>query len=100
MSNKNKKTYETKSVIIGRKKGGTEDFKPCFFALFDVNNPHQKNLVPKKIVEFENIHKVIIEGMHVNYLLPGNDLVINNLEHLEIVQDGEHIHVRGKQSHS
>ncbi|MEM4244878.1 MAG: hypothetical protein QXR60_01575 [Candidatus Nanoarchaeia archaeon] len=93
------KTYKTKSLIIGRKKGGTEDFKPCFFAFFDVNNPHQKNLVPKKIVEFERVHKVIIEGLDVNYLLPGNDIVINNLKTIELKQDGEHIHIKGKQSH-
>ncbi|MFH1332104.1 MAG: hypothetical protein ABIH63_02350 [archaeon] len=92
--------YEVKSIIIGRKKGGTEDFKPCFFAFFDVNNPHQRNIVPKKIVEFDKIHKVIIEGLNINYLLPGNDLVINNLEEVEIKQEGEHIHVKGKQSPS
>lgn len=89
--------HKTKSIIIGRKKGGTEDFKPCFIAFFDVNNPHQKNLVPKKIVEFDRIHKVVIEGLNVNYLLPGNDLVINNLQSIDLKQDGEHIHVRGKQ---
>jgi hypothetical protein len=94
----NKSIYKARSLIIGRKKGGSEDFKPCFFAFFDVNNPHQKNIVPKEIKEFERIHKVIIEGMHVNYLLPGNDLVINNLENVELIQDGEHIHVRGKQT--
>ncbi len=90
--------YKTKSVIIGRKKGGTEDFKPCFFALFDVNDPHQKNIVPKKIVQFDRIHKIIIEGVNVNYLLPGNDLVINNLKNLELRRDGEHIHVKAKQT--
>lgn len=54
--------------------------------------------MPKKIVNFDKIHKVIIEGLNVNYLLPGNDLVINNLQSIELRQDGEHIHVRGKQT--
>lgn len=89
--------HKTKSIIVGRKKGGTEDFKPCFIAFFKVNNPHQKNIVPDKILEFTKIHKIIVEGMHVNYLLPGNDIVINDLEKIEIVRDGEHIHLKGKQ---
>lgn len=92
--------YKTKSVIIGRMKGGTEDFRPCFFHFFDVNNPHQKNIVPKKFVHFKKIHKVIIEGLNVNYLLPGNDIVINNLQNLELKKYGEHIQVKGKQTHS
>lgn len=90
--------YKTKSIILGRKKGGTEDFKPCFVAMFDINNPHQRNIVPKKILEFNKIHKITIEGVDVNYLLPGNDLVINNLQNIDLKQDGEHIHIKGKQA--
>ena len=92
------KTYETKSVIIGRKKGEKgADTQPCFIALFDVNNPHKKNIVPKEIVDFPEVHKMTIKGLDINYLLPGNDLVINDLISIEVRKDGPHIYLNGKQ---
>ena len=90
--------YNTKSIIIGRKKGEEgSDTKPCFIALFDTNNPHKKNIVPQKIIEYEEVHKVIIKGFDINYLLPGNDLVINDLKFIEVKKDGPHITVDGEQ---
>ncbi len=92
--------YEAKSVLIGRKKrvGENLDVRPCFISLFDNNNPHKSGDVPKDIVEYPEIHKVMIRGLDVNYLLPGNDLVINDLEFIEVEVDGPHITVTGKQN--
>ncbi len=91
--------YKTKSIIIGRKKGNKDnpDVRPCFISLFDVNNPHKKAVVPFEVLDFESVHKVVIEGLNVNYLLPGNDLVINDLEFIEIKVEGPHIFLTGKQ---
>jgi len=87
--------YNTKSIIIGRKqsKGG---YHPCFICLFDTNNPHKKNEVPKKIFEYNKVESVIVDGLKVNYLLPGNDLVINDLHHIEIKKDKNNIILNGK----
>ena len=91
--------YKTKSIIIGRKKGEEgSDTKPCFIALFDVNDPHKKNVVPKEIIEYDHVHKMVLRGFDVNYLLPGNDLVVNNLEFIEVKKDGPHIIVSGKKA--
>ena len=91
--------YKTKSIIIGRKKGEEgSDTKPCFIALFDVNDPHKKNVVPKEIVEYDKVHKIMLKKFDVNYLLPGNDLVINDLVFIQIEKEGPHITIKGKQT--
>jgi len=90
--------YNTKSIIIGRKKGEEgSDTKPCFIALFDVNDPHKKAIVPKEIIDYDKVHKIVLKGFDVNYLLPGNDLVINDLVFIEIEKDGPHVTIKGKQ---
>jgi len=89
--------FKYKSVIIGRLKKEKEGVYPCFFHFFKVNNPHRKNIVPEKMVDFPAIHKVFFRDLNINYLLPGNDLIINNLDYLEIEKGGNHIYVKGKQ---
>jgi len=91
------KTYKAKSAIVGRKKGDNPDFKPCFISLFNGNEPHKSGEVPFEVLDFERIHKVIINGLDVNYLLPGNDLIVNDLESINVDVHGEHIHLSGKQ---
>src|SRR3989338_6643499 len=73
--------YKTKSVLIARKKESGDDFsrRPCFISLFDENNPHLNTQGPKEVVEFEKIHKVVIKGLNIDYLLPGNDIVMKCL---------------------
>lgn len=90
--------YKAKSILIGRKKSTDKDYslRPCFISLFDENNPHLSTEGPKRVLEFEDVHKVIIHGLKVNYLLPGNDLVVNDLEEFEAVQEGLHVVVSGK----
>lgn len=91
--------YETKSIIIGRKKDDADDLKkPCFISLFSMNNPHLKNEVPDKRLDFDKIHKIVIKDLDINYLLPGNDLVVNDLRFITIEREGPHITVTGKQS--
>ncbi|MFH1971953.1 MAG: hypothetical protein ABIJ18_00575 [archaeon] len=91
--------YKTKSVLIGRKKRqDKEDFnhRPCYISLFDKNNPHLCKDGPKQTIEFDKKHKVVIEGLNIHYLLPGNDLVINDLKELEVNEEGEIVKVTGK----
>jgi len=89
--------HKTKSAIIGRKKGD-EDSKtrPCFVNLFNTNNPHLSKDVPNTCLDFDKIHKVIIKNKDVNYLLQGNDLVLNDLKEIEIKQEKEHLTIKGK----
>ncbi len=94
------KKYKAKSVLIARKKRvDLEDYnhRPCFISLFDANEPHLSVEGPKEVVEFSRIHKIVIEGLHVDYMLSGNDIVINNLEEIEIEPRKTHIFVRGVQ---
>jgi hypothetical protein len=91
---------KTKCVIIGRmkRKDNTKEDYPCFISFFGINDPHKTGEVPDKINDYEDIHKIIIEGLDVNYLLAGNDIVINDLEYVEIKVDKQHVIVTGKQS--
>ena len=93
--------YETKSVLIARKKRvDKEDYlnRPCFVSLFDENNPHLNVEGPKKVIEFDKKHKVVIKGLNVNYLLPGNDIVINNLTEIHIEESGDRVNITGIQT--
>ncbi len=91
--------YKTKSVLIARKKSIEGDFnrRPCFISLFDENDPHLNAQGPREVVEFDKIHKVVIKGLNVDYLLPGNDIVINNLTEIEIEVTNDYVYVKGKQ---
>ncbi|HII29861.1 hypothetical protein COT48_03370 [Candidatus Woesearchaeota archaeon CG08_land_8_20_14_0_20_47_9] len=94
--------YKCRSLILGKKKDrkARDDTNPelclCFVNLCNENNPHLSEHLPFKFLEFE-IHKVIIEGLDVYFLVPGKDIVINNLESVDIVQEGPHLFIRGKQ---
>ena len=96
-----KQTFECKSVIIGRKKPKEEIINgevvyPCFVNLCDENNPHLSVKPPFKFLDFK-AHKIIIRGLNINYLIPGNDIVINNLKSITIEQDGPHLIITGVQ---
>jgi hypothetical protein len=83
---------------VGRKKrkDNTIEKYPCFVAMFDVNDPHKSGQVPKQILDFEDIHKVLIKGCDINYLLAGNDIVANNLVSIKVEQDGPHLIITAK----
>ncbi len=92
--------YKAKSVLIARKKRVNEEdynHRPCFISLFDENDPHLNVEGPKKVIEFDQKHKVVIKGLNVSYLLPGNDIVINDLSEVQIEEHGDLVFVRGRQ---
>jgi hypothetical protein len=91
---------QTKCIILGRmkRKDNTKEEYPCFISFFSINDPHKTGVVPDKINDYEDIHKIIIKGLNVNYLLAGNDIVINDLEYVEITVDSAHIIITGKQN--
>jgi hypothetical protein len=91
--------HKAKSIIIGRmkRKGLSEDY-PCFISIFmNGNDPHKCGDVPAKTLDFDEVHKVIITNLDVNYLPMGNDLVINDLEEINVEVKGPHIYLTGKQ---
>ena len=78
--------FESKSVVVSRKPGKDKDgLWMSVVALFDTNNPHLKAKVPIKTVEYEDVIKVRLRDLaNVSFYLMGNDLVINNLVHLDV----------------
>lgn len=92
--------YQTKAIIIGRKgRKDKEDmiYRPCFISLFDMNDPHKENIVPKKIVEFEKTKRIDIEGLNIKFMLMGGDLVINDLTSIDISEKEGNVKITGKQ---
>jgi len=92
--------YDAKAVVIGRKKKTSEDQegRPCFVSLFDVNDPHRTGEAPKEIVDFDDVIRVEIRGLDANYVLAGNDIVINNLVSLDVDQVDGRLIVKGQQN--
>ncbi len=80
--------YKTKSALVGRA-GKRDEFGngPVFIHLFDVNDPHKSNLVPKEFVDFKKMHKIVIRGLVINFLLAGSDILINDLEYLDVEEE-------------
>lgn len=90
------KEYQAKSLIMGRSKR-VNDHYPLFVNLFDENDPHLGNKVPKMFLDFDDVVKVVVEGLRTNYLLSGNDLVIDNLSSVTLRKDGSVLFVSGRQ---
>ncbi len=93
---------KTTSAIIGKsKKSADYDGmdRPVFISLFDINDPHKTNKVPKKRFDFKSgIHKIILKDLEIGYLLAGHDILINNLEEVDFKKDKEgHLIITGKQ---
>lgn len=90
--------HKAKAILIGRKKHYEDnpDVRPCFISLFNENNPHKSAELPFDVLEFEKIHKVVINELNVNYLLPGNDLVINDIDSFEVKMKGTDLFLKGK----
>ena len=84
--------YKTTSIIVGRmkRKDKEEIDYPCFITLFDINDPHKTAEVPKKRLDFDHVEKVVIRTPKVlNYLLAGNDLVVNDLVSINVEYNKE-----------
>lgn len=91
--------YKTKCVVIGRKKrkDNTKELYPCFVALFDKNNPQESGKAPEKVLDYDNMVGVRIKGCDIDYLLAGNDLIINNLKSVQISIKDNFLYIKGKQ---
>ena len=91
--------YKTKSIIVGKKRKlfGKFGRVSLFISLSKVNNPHLTDKGFIDTLEYDKIHRVIIKDLDVNYLFPGNDIVVNDLEYVNINIDGQHIILSGKQ---
>lgn len=93
------KTFHAKSALIGRKQKRTESEKdrPCFINLFDHNNPHLSGSVPQEMHDFLS-HKILFKNLKIEYLVEGNDILINNLKEITIRETVPgHIEVEGTQ---
>jgi hypothetical protein len=91
--------YITKSVIFGRKKRESpedEDY-PFFISLYSKNNAYKTGDVPDEILEFPKIDKVVVKGLDFNYLLRGNDIIINDLEEIDIEKANSNVYITGIQ---
>lgn len=93
--------YSTKSAIIGRA-GKRDEFGngPVFVHLFSKNDPHKSDAVPDKFIDFQSMHKIVFEGLQINFLLAGSDILINDLQYIEVKEDPEskgNLIITGKQ---
>lgn len=88
----------TKSALVGRlpRKEGAK-FKTAVVRLFNVNNPHKTTEFPLKTYEFDNIEKIRIRRLNVSYYLEGNDIVINDLEEIRIIHEGNKLVLKAYQ---
>ncbi len=91
--------YEVKAVVIGRKQKVDEDKegRPCFVSLNDENDPHRSGKVPREILDFNDVFRVMIKGLDIRYVLEGNDIVINDLKNIELIQNDGELIVTGEQ---
>jgi hypothetical protein len=89
--------YQIKCAIIGRKKNKEKENYYALVSLFHKNDAHLTGEVPEHVLEFEDIEKVLINGLNVDYHLLGNDLVLNNLESIDVELKGKTIHISGSQ---
>lgn len=87
--------YETKSFIVTkiRKPSENEPYynRSCRVYLFDVNDPHLSTIEPKEILEFDGVHKVVIKGFEVGFLLAGNDMLVNNAKRISVKRGNGHL---------
>ena len=91
--------YQTKSALIARMPRGEEEYKKVIIKLFSTDNPHRKNVLPEKTLEFPNTRKVVIKGLEISYLTEGNDILINDLKDISVGQiDAITLEVTGTQT--
>ncbi len=92
-------SFKAKSVIISRKPGKTKDTAfSAWIGLFDENNPHMKGRAPFEVIEIKEIEKVrLFDLRNISFYLLGNDIVINNLLHVQIEKEGNIVTITGEQ---
>jgi len=87
--------FNAKSIIISRKKIVRYENYNCIISLFDVNEPHKGAKEPFNILEYEDVQKVMIKMLNIEYLLFGSDIMIDNLKKVKIEQKGKHLIISG-----
>ena len=86
--------YETKSMLVKRlPRIGDNEFKTASIKLFKINDPHKTEELPEKSFEYDNVEKIILKGMEIDYYLEGNDIIINNLKEVEVKKKGNVVEI-------
>lgn len=89
--------FNTKSVLVTRTpRKGDNEFKTASIKLFKINDPHKTEELPTESLEYDNIEKIVIKNMDIDYYLEGNDIIINNLESVSVEKDGNIVVISGK----
>jgi len=93
------KTFKVKSITVSRKPAKNKDlFKTAFIGLFQENNPHLSAKIPFEVIELLEVEKIRFHELrNISFYLLGNDIVINNLEHITIKKEGDIVTLTGKQ---
>jgi hypothetical protein len=86
--------YKTKSLLVTRlPRKGSNEFKTASIKLFKINDPHKTTELPTKMLEYENIEKIVLKNLEIDYYLEGNDLIINNLKEVSIEKKSKIIEI-------
>lgn len=89
---------ETKSALISKKRGHSEEEHPTLrVRLFNVNNPHKTQEFPHTIYDFTNTEKARIRRLSVSYYLEGPHIVINDLSEIYFNHKDNKVIIRGYQ---
>ncbi|MAG52378.1 MAG: hypothetical protein CMH62_00275 [Nanoarchaeota archaeon] len=99
---KKKIKIKAKSILVGKTKKDEShegNDRPFFVSTFDKNDPHINCQGPVERYDYKKgIHKVILDGLKIDYLLAGHDIVINNLKEITLEKDGKgHLIIKGEQ---
>ena len=87
--------YKTKSILVTRMpRKGDSEFKTASIKLFKVNDPHKTTELPTKMLEYDNIEKILLKNLNIDYYLEGNDIIINNLQEIDIEKKGSVIEIK------
>ncbi|MFC1691421.1 hypothetical protein ACFL0W_04545 [Nanoarchaeota archaeon] len=76
--------YTTKSAVISRKPGKEGHIMSVMIAMYPINDGHKSGESPEQILEYEDVEKVEINGLTVEFFTAGNDIVLNNLDKINV----------------
>ena len=81
--------YPAKSAIIGRMpRVGNNEFKTLFVKIFAITKPQMTGAFTEEELHFENCEKVVFDKCMPVYYLEGNDLILDDIDELEIIENG------------
>ena len=51
----------------------------------------------KKMIDFDKVHKIVIDKLIISYLIEGSDILINDLSEIEVGEkEPGHLYIKGK----